>query len=64
MKTIYRVMLTAGLLAISGFCIYGFLASYESPDFLVWRVGYGIAGLLSAATAVGITFFGRSVPDH
>jgi uncharacterized membrane protein YbhN (UPF0104 family) len=44
MNVLTRTLLTLGLLALVGFCIFGFLASYESPDAsrrLPWQLGYG-----------------------
>ena len=55
MNFVSRAVLTLTLLAILGFCIFGFLASYEYPDpsrRLPWQLGYGAAGavcLLAAA---------------
>jgi len=36
-------------LEVVGFCVFGFLASYEYPDAssrLPWQFGYGLAGIV------------------
>lgn len=39
-----RILITLMALALLAFCGFGFLASYESPGFIAWRIGYGITG--------------------
>jgi O-antigen ligase len=39
-----RILIAAMALAALAFCGFGFLATYEPPGFMLWRIGYGIAG--------------------
>lgn len=48
MHTLTRITGGIFLLAIAGFCVFGFLASYEYAEpakRLPWQVGYGMLGL-------------------
>ena len=57
METFARILLTLALLAIIGFCLFGFLATYESPDLLQrlpWQIGYGLGGLVCVFVAFKI----------
>ena len=42
-----KYLLALPLLLFALFCCYGFLATFESGDFLAWRIGYVIAFILS-----------------
>jgi hypothetical protein len=44
MKTFVRILASVPLLAIAGFCVFGFLASFEPGNGLPWKVGYGALG--------------------
>jgi hypothetical protein len=47
MKFMGGMILTLGFLAIFGFCVFGFLASYEVGELskrLPWQLGYGAGG--------------------
>lgn len=47
MQTLARIVATLALLALAGFCIFGFMASYEYSDSarrLPWQIGYGTLG--------------------
>jgi hypothetical protein len=48
-------MVVMALLAVAGFCGYGFLATFEPPppgtNFIAWRIGYGAIGLGCLASA-------------
>jgi len=47
-KKLMRVFLALFLLAITAFCSFGFLHSYEPGDGqLTWRIGYGVAIIAS-----------------
>lgn len=54
LNIVLRTLLTLPLLALLAFCVFGFLASYESADLarrLPWQLGYaglGVACLLCA----------------
>jgi hypothetical protein len=39
-----RILIALIALAALAFCGFGFLATYEPPGFMAWRIGYGIAG--------------------
>jgi hypothetical protein len=39
-----RILIALIALAVLAFCGFGFLATYEPPGFMLWRIGYGIAG--------------------
>jgi len=41
-----RILLALLLLAVTAFCVFGFLATYEPPGALALRIVYGVAGVL------------------
>ncbi len=47
-----RIIAVLALLGVGGFCVFGFLATYEpsTGNFVAWRTGYGVIG---AAALVG-----------
>ena len=48
MQTLARIIGALALLAITGFCIFGFMATYEYSEAskrLPWQIGYGVLGL-------------------
>jgi hypothetical protein len=47
-----RLVAAVLLVALAAFCAYGFVASFEPGDFLIFRIGYPLAGLLCLAAAV------------
>jgi len=51
-----RVVLVSLLLAVVGGCLFGFLATYEPGEFLVWRVAYAALGLLSIVGVLATLF--------
>ena len=54
MKLVVTVLGSLLLLAISAFCVFGFLATFEPTDnALIFRVGYILIGL---SCLVGIGF--------
>lgn len=40
-------LLAAVLLGVAAFCIFGFLATFEPPGFMGWRILYVLGGLVS-----------------
>lgn len=46
MNLILKIFAAMALLAVAGFCAFGFLASYElaAAAGLPWRIGYGVVG--------------------
>ena len=49
MQTIARIIGALALLAITGFCVFGFLATYEYSEVskrLPWQIGYGVLGMV------------------
>jgi hypothetical protein len=37
-----RILIAFVLLLFAGFCVFGFLASFEHGDFMIFRIGYPI----------------------
>jgi hypothetical protein len=54
MRLILRLALTLVLVAIAAFCCFGFMASYESPDFLMFRWFYGTVVIACVAAIVAV----------
>jgi len=59
-----KLLLAVVLLAVAGFCVLGFLATYEPPGAVVLRVIYAAVGLLSLLGAVGLIFSSRGGPSR
>ena len=49
----------AAVLAIIGFCLFGFLASFEPPGFVAWRIGYIAAATICVAAMIGTRWLNR-----
>jgi hypothetical protein len=47
-----RLVAAVLLVALAASCAYGFVASFEPGDFLIFRIGYPLVGLLCLAAAV------------
>lgn len=61
-----RAMAVAPLLAVAGFCGFGFLATFEPLDpatQVTWRVIYGLVGLSSLASIILLDEFGIRAPS-
>jgi hypothetical protein len=56
-----RIFAALFLLAIVGFCAFGFLATFEPPGFVALRIGYGIATVFCL---VGIAWLFRPKPHR
>ena len=41
-----RILILVILLPILAFCAFGFLATYEYPDWSIWRTAYLIIGIM------------------
>jgi len=56
---ILRSLVGLILLALAGFCGFGFLASFEvpGPPGLPWKIGYAVAGIV-LATGAAVQFRG------
>lgn len=54
MILIFRVLLMLVLLAIAAFCLFGFLATFEPPQYPGWRVAYGTVGVICIIGAIGV----------
>jgi hypothetical protein len=55
MQTFARIIGALALLAIAGFCVFGFMATYEYSETakrLPWQIGYGALGLVCLSGAV------------
>ena len=59
MPLIARIMIALGLLAVAAFTVFGFLATFEPPGFLVIRITYAAVGLACLGGA-GWLLFGWS----
>ncbi len=47
-----RVIVAVPLFLFALFCAYGFLASFEPGDFLIFRILYPVLGVASLAGAI------------
>jgi hypothetical protein len=58
LRMLARILAALVLLAMACFCVFGFLASFEPGNGLIWKVGYGAlaCGFLIGAVAL---FLGR-----
>lgn len=65
MPLVTRVIARVALLAVGGFCVFGFMATFEPLDAstqLTWRVVYGLVGLASLAGAIWVALPGKRGP--
>lgn len=51
---IVQLLLACITLLLAGFCAFGFLASFEVPHALAWKVGYASLGVASLAATGGL----------
>jgi hypothetical protein len=51
-----RILLAVPLLFFSLFCFYGFIASFEPGDFLIFKILYPLLGFVSLAAATWLIF--------
>jgi hypothetical protein len=53
MPVVARLVVALALLGIGGFCVFGFLATYEptNRNILPWRVGHGAVAIASVVGA-------------
>ena len=56
MRIVPKFALTLILFAITGFCCFGFLASYEPPGFLAVRWLYGAVAVACVVAILAIWF--------
>lgn len=57
MQIALRLVITLAGLALAGFCLFGFLATFEPLPPLqrwAWRAAYGLIGLLSVWAVVRV----------
>jgi hypothetical protein len=52
MKLLLRIVAAAVLLCLTGFCVFGFLASFEVGWISLWHFLYGACGIGSLAIAM------------
>ncbi len=55
MQTLARIIGALALLAITGFCVFGFMAIFEYSETakrLPWQIGYGALGFVCLSGAV------------
>jgi uncharacterized membrane protein len=53
-KTLARIVGAFMLLALALFCLFGFLASFEPGNGLLWKAGYGALACGCFAMAVAL----------
>jgi len=61
MQTVSRIIGVVVLLAVAGFCTFGFMATYEYSEVskrLPWQIGYGLIGV-TCLVGVGVVLFPR-----
>ena len=54
--SILRLFGAVLFLVLFGITGFGFLASFEQPGITVWKLGYGLGGLLLFLASVGLLF--------
>ncbi len=52
MNLLARILVASILVAFAAFCVFGFLATYEPPEWPILRAVYGVVGVLSLGGAV------------
>jgi hypothetical protein len=62
-KHVMRLILASILLAVTGLCIFGFLATFEPNvgNAVVWRLGYAIVALGAFLTAVRVAWLAAAL---
>ena len=58
-----RILVALFLFVFLGFCIFGFIATFEPMDLgrqLIWRLFYGGAGLAAAIGIVALVLIRRT----
>jgi hypothetical protein len=66
LKLFARILAALVLLAMALLCVFGFLASFEPGNGLIWKVGYGVLDcgfLLGALALVRGDIANRAVPE-
>ena len=54
MRIVLRLALTLVLVAVTAFCCFGFLASFEPPGFLVFRWLYGAVAITCVVSIAAV----------
>ncbi len=54
MRIVLRLALTLILIAVTAFCGFGFLASYEPPGLIVFRWLYGAVAIACVVAIVAV----------
>ena len=62
MTPLSKGLVSAVLLAIIAFCGFGFMATFEPPGFIGWRIIYGVGGLACLLGIVGLALPGPKNP--
>ena len=63
MRIVSRLALTLILVAVTAFCGFGFLASFEPPGFLVFRWLYGAVAIACVVAIVAVWLISPSRRD-
>ena len=61
MARVFSAIIAVVLILLAGFCVFGFLASFEPGPNLVFRIGYPVLGI--AAASAGFWLLLRKTPD-
>ena len=56
---VIKLLASLALLAVAAFCGFGFLATFEPPGSVGWRIGYTVVGLACLAAAAWLLLGGR-----
>jgi len=59
LKILARILGALVLLAMALFCVFGFFASFEPGNGLIWKVGYAALGCGFLVGAVALALGGR-----
>jgi hypothetical protein len=65
MRLLARITGALALLAFTGFCVFGFLASFEYPEAaerLPWQIGYSVLGVVGLLGVVQLVRRGVASP--
>lgn len=69
MKMSLAIVSVIALLPITGFCLFGFMATFEPTDrpefFMAFRIGHGVVGFGCLGGVVGLIWwamFSRHIP--
>jgi hypothetical protein len=59
MSPTIRIVVSLLLLAVAAYCGFGFLATFEPPGFVGWRIGFAVGIVLSLGGVAWLCFAKR-----